>query len=143
MDEKALDNLRDEEKRQEARGRTRKRKRPGRGVRCGRLRTADKIALAQRTEQVFPDGIAREQCVLSHTRPVWRLENGQAVLVPCTARWSSGLARREPVPSQRRACRSSSDIPHLHGHGLPITNIGPVVTRVWTFDRPESPWMKL
>ncbi|MBM3273344.1 hypothetical protein FJY94_08950 [Candidatus Kaiserbacteria bacterium] len=45
--------VREEEKRQEARGRTRKRKRPGRGVRCGRLRTADKIALAQRTEQVF------------------------------------------------------------------------------------------
>ncbi|MBM3273234.1 hypothetical protein FJY94_08365 [Candidatus Kaiserbacteria bacterium] len=49
--------VREEEKRQEARGRTRKRKRPGKGVRCGRLRTADKIALAQRTEQVFPDGL--------------------------------------------------------------------------------------
>ncbi len=68
-----------EEKRQQARGRQRrKRNRP---ARRGRISTADKLALAARTEQVFPVGIAASDCKLSHTRCVWRLENGQAVLV--------------------------------------------------------------
>jgi transposase len=71
--------LRAEEQRQQTRGkRVRKRKRP---LRCGRITTADKIAQAQRTEKVFPVGVAQSDCKLSHTRPVWRLENGQAVLV--------------------------------------------------------------
>jgi len=71
--------MRAEEQRQEARGKKqRKRNRPRRR---GRITTADKIAQAQRTEQVFPAGVAQRDCQLSHTRPVWRLEQGQAVLV--------------------------------------------------------------
>jgi len=34
-----------------------------------------------RTEKVFPAGVPEADCWLSHTRPVWRVENGQAVLV--------------------------------------------------------------
>jgi hypothetical protein len=71
--------LRAEERRQEARGK--KRRKRNRPPRCGRITTADKIAQAQRTEKVFPVGVAQRDCNLSHTRPVWRLENGQAVLV--------------------------------------------------------------
>jgi transposase len=71
--------MRAEEKRQEARGKKR-RKRKDKGRR-GRVRTADKIAQAERTEDVYPDGVARSDCWLSHTRPVWRLEQGRAVLV--------------------------------------------------------------
>jgi transposase len=71
--------LRAEEKRQEARGK-KKRKRKDKGRR-GRVRTADKIAQAQRTEDVYPDGVDPSDCWLSHTRPVWRLEQSQAVLV--------------------------------------------------------------
>ena len=71
--------MREEEKRQEARGK-KNRKRKAKGRR-GRLLSADKIAQAERTEAVYPDGIPRDQCQLSHTRPVWRLENGRAVLV--------------------------------------------------------------
>lgn len=71
--------MRAEEKRQEARGKKR-RKREAKGRR-GRVRTADKIAQAQRTEDVYPDGVAPSDCWLSHTRPVWRLEQGRAVLV--------------------------------------------------------------
>jgi transposase len=71
--------MRAEEKRQEARGKKR-RKRKDKG-RCGRVCTADKLAQAERTEDVYPDGVARSDCWLSHTRPVWRLENGRAVLV--------------------------------------------------------------
>jgi transposase len=70
--------LRAEEKRQEKRGKKTKSKPRGRR---GRVRTAEKIAKAQRTEPVFPEGIAREKCRLSHVRPVWRLEKGQAVLI--------------------------------------------------------------
>jgi transposase len=71
--------LREEEKRQEARGK-KKRKRKDKGRR-GRVPTADKVAQAERTEDVYPDGVAPHDCWLSHTRPVWRLENGRAVLV--------------------------------------------------------------
>jgi hypothetical protein len=71
--------MRAEERRQEARGK----KRPKRNRRSGggRTTTAEKIAQAVRTENVFPVGVPKADCRLSHTRPVWRLENGQAVLV--------------------------------------------------------------
>ena len=71
--------VRAEEQRQEARGKQRPKRKSRQ--RRGRLRTADKIAQAQRTEQVFPVGVPQSDCHLSHTRPVWRLEQGQAVLV--------------------------------------------------------------
>lgn len=72
--------MRAEEKRQQARHpkKTRQRSRPGRR---GRLTTADKLKLAERTEPVFPEGVPRPDCQLSHTRPVWRLEDGRAVLI--------------------------------------------------------------
>lgn len=71
--------LRAEEQRQQARGK-KKRQRQPKGRR-GRLNTADKVKLAERTEPVFPDGIDKGQCQLSHVRPVWRLEQGRAVLI--------------------------------------------------------------
>lgn len=71
--------MREEEKRQEARGK-KKRKRQKK-TRRGRLKTADKIAQAERTEKVFPEGIPESDCHLSHVRPVWRLEDRRAVLV--------------------------------------------------------------
>jgi transposase len=71
--------MRAEEKRQEAR--SKKRRKPKPKGRRGRVRTADKVAQAKRTEDVYPDGVPLSDCWLSHTRPVWRLENGQAVLV--------------------------------------------------------------
>jgi hypothetical protein len=71
--------MRSEEQRQEARGKTkRKRKKP---QRRGRVKTAEKLASAARTEKVFPRNVARDACWHSHTRVVWRLENGKAVLV--------------------------------------------------------------
>jgi hypothetical protein len=71
--------VRAEEQRQEARGQ-RKPKRKKKGRR-GRLRTQDKIAQAERTEAVFPEGVPPSACQRSHVRPVWRLEQGRAVLV--------------------------------------------------------------
>lgn len=72
--------LKAEEKRQEARGKKAKRKKP-QPRRRGRLTTADKLKLAEREEPVYPAGLDPQQCTLSHCRPVWRLEQGRAVLV--------------------------------------------------------------
>jgi transposase len=72
--------LRAEEKRQQTRHPKKKAKRVRKGRR-GRLTTADKVKLAERTEQCFPEGVPQPECQLSHTRPVWRLENGRAVLI--------------------------------------------------------------
>jgi transposase len=71
--------VRVEEQRQAARGQ-KKPKRQRRGRR-GRLRTQDKIDQAERTEPVYPRDVPPDRCVLSHTRPVWRLEANRAVLV--------------------------------------------------------------
>ena len=71
--------MRAEEKRQEARGK--KKRQAKRNGRRGRFTTDDKVAQAERSDEVFPDGVAQSQCHLSHTRPVWRLENGRAVLI--------------------------------------------------------------
>jgi transposase len=71
--------VRAEEKRQEARGRKRRNRK--RGKKRGRKTTAEKVAQAERREKVFPAGVPAADCWLSHVRPVWRLENGQAVLV--------------------------------------------------------------
>ena len=71
--------LRAEERRQEARGKKPKKK--PKPLRRGRVTNAEKIAQAERTEKVFPAGVPRDDCKLSHTRPMWRLENGRAVLV--------------------------------------------------------------
>jgi hypothetical protein len=72
--------MRSEEKRQQARRKNKKTKLSKKGRR-GRLTSADKLKLAERTEKVFPDGVPPQDCQLSHTRPVWRLENGRAVLI--------------------------------------------------------------
>jgi transposase len=71
--------VRAEEQRQEARGK-KKRPRVPKGRR-GRVSSEDKIARAERTEAVYPEGVPPDACRLSHVRPVWRLENGRAVLV--------------------------------------------------------------
>jgi transposase len=71
--------VRAEEQRQATHGKKR-RKKVQRGRR-GRLTTAEKIAQAERTEKVFPSQVPEGECKFSHTRPLWRLENGRAVLV--------------------------------------------------------------
>jgi transposase len=71
--------MRAEEKRQKKRGKN-KLKLSKKGRR-GRLASADKIKLAERTELRFPEGVHSEDCQYSHTRTAWRLENGRAVLI--------------------------------------------------------------
>jgi transposase len=69
--------MRAEERRQQDRKQRRQKPRK----KGGRKTTAEKLARAARTEKVFPSGVPATDCRLSHTRPVWRLENGRAVLV--------------------------------------------------------------
>lgn len=71
--------VRAEEKRQQ--GQHKQKHKLSRRGRRGRITTADKIKLAQPGEPCYPDGIDREQCHYSHTRPVWRLIDGQAKLI--------------------------------------------------------------
>lgn len=70
-----------EEKRQQERANNNPPKLSRKARRRGRLTTDDKIKLAQRTEAVFPEGVPEADCWLSHTRVVWRLEDGRAILV--------------------------------------------------------------
>ena len=70
------------EKREEAsQGKRKSKKSRNRKNPLGRKRNQAKLALASRTEPVFPLGLPKEQCVLSHIRPVWRLENNKAIVV--------------------------------------------------------------
>ena len=72
--------MRAEEKRQRDRGQQNKRKLSRRGRR-GRLNNADKIKMAERTEPCYPQDVPQEDCWLSHTRAVWRLQQGRAVRI--------------------------------------------------------------
>jgi transposase len=72
--------LRSEEKRQQARN-PKNRLKLSRTGRRGRLTNADKLKLAERSEKCFPEGVPEPDCRLSHTRPVWRLEKGRALVV--------------------------------------------------------------
>jgi transposase len=69
--------MRAEEKRQEKKKKTK----PKPKGRRGRFNHKDKLARVERTEQVYPEGVAPEECKLSHVRPVWRMEDGRTVLV--------------------------------------------------------------
>ena len=61
-----------------AEGKPKQRNKP---KRQGRITTAEKIARAAWTEQVYPEDCDPQNCKLSHTRVAWRLEDGRAVLV--------------------------------------------------------------
>jgi transposase len=73
--------MRAEEQRQEAQGKGKPKPKRLQLTRKGRMRSADKLTLAIRTQRCFPEGVLEADCTRSHTRPVWRLENGRAVVI--------------------------------------------------------------
>jgi transposase len=73
--------MRAEEKRQQQEPKKKKNRKFTKIGRRGRISSGAKIKLAERTEPCYPEGLRPEDCWLSHTRVVWRLENGRAVLV--------------------------------------------------------------
>jgi transposase len=62
---------------EERRRRRRRRKKKSPGRRPTQLKFAD----VQRIENIYPPGVRRAECELVRKRPVWRLEDGRAVLV--------------------------------------------------------------
>ena len=58
-----------------------KRRKKQKSSRRGRRTTEEKLAEADRREDVFPEGVPPADCTLHLSRVVWRIENGQAVLV--------------------------------------------------------------
>ena len=77
-----------EEKRQRDAKKPKAKRKKRRGAR--RVSTAEKLKSCQRTEQVYPDGCSPEECWLSHTRPIWQLEDGRAVRVAYEVYRASG-----------------------------------------------------
>lgn len=73
--------MRAEEKRQQAKGALDKKRQRREKARRGRKPSTDKTSQAEQTERVIPEGFSIEECTLSHTRPVWRLKEGRAVLI--------------------------------------------------------------
>jgi len=69
----------DSEERRQDKQRDKKRKQ--KSPRRGRRKTQEKLDSAERTEIVCPAGFSVEECKLHRQRPVWRIENGRAVLV--------------------------------------------------------------
>jgi hypothetical protein len=72
--------LKAEEQRQQARGRHKKPK-DTKKQRRGRRKGEEKLRQAKKVEDVYPEGVPPGQCRLAHTRAVWRLLGGRAVLV--------------------------------------------------------------
>jgi hypothetical protein len=58
-----------------------KRRKKQKSSRRGRRTTEEKLAQADRHEDVFPDDVSPDDCTLHLSRVVWRIENGQSVLV--------------------------------------------------------------
>ena len=70
--------LKAEEQRQNKQSGKRRKQKSERG---GRRTTQEKLDEADRIQIVCPDGFDVEQCKLHRQRPVWRIEEGRAVLV--------------------------------------------------------------
>lgn len=88
------------------RRRTRKRRRK---KSPGRRPTELKFADAERTEDVYPDGVRHKDCQLVRERAVWRLEKGRAVRVGY--RIFAGPGGKEPrIPGVTPRCEYGIEI---------------------------------
>ena len=87
--------LKSEERQTEQAGSTRLKRQ--RSLWRGRVSTLEKLARAGRSDTVLLEGFAIEQCRLVSRRPVWRIENGRAVLVAYENYHGPGGATRSRV----------------------------------------------
>ena len=77
--------------------------------RRGRISTDQKLALATRHEDIWPSDRPRSECHLRYSRAVWRIINGQAVLV--AYRIHAGPSGRVPqIPGVPRRGEYGSEI---------------------------------
>ncbi|NQV25006.1 MAG: hypothetical protein HQ518_11630, partial [Rhodopirellula sp.] len=70
-----------EDKRDAAKRAGGKQRKKQKSSRRGRRTTAEKLVQADRHEDVFPEDVPPDDCTLHLSRVVWRIENGQTVLV--------------------------------------------------------------
>jgi transposase len=80
---------------QERPRRRRKERSPGRRPR------SLKLDQAQRIEDVYPEGVPSQQCVLVRDRLAWRIEQGRAVHVRYRLHRDSGMGRMAELPDVR------------------------------------------
>jgi transposase len=92
-----------EEKRRRRRKRRRKKKSPGRRP------TALKFADAQRTADLYPQGVRRSDCELVRERAVWRLVDGRAVLIGYRIFAGPG-GKEPPIPGVTPRCEYGIEI---------------------------------
>jgi hypothetical protein len=110
-----------EEQRQgEQNGSTRRKKQQS--ERRGRVTTQEKLDRADRTQIVLPDGMAIKDCRLDSVRPVWRIENGVAVLVAYEF-YRGPQGQRGTVPGLLRRCEFGLEILLTLSHQTLITGL--------------------
>jgi transposase len=96
--------LNGETRRRERRKRRRKKKKSP-----GRRPTELKFVDAHRYENIFPDGVRRDDCTLVRERAVWRLVDGKAVLVGyCIFAGPDG--KEPPIPGVTPRCEYGIEI---------------------------------
>jgi transposase len=86
-----------------------KRRTKQKSSRRGRVITQEKLDRADRTEIVRPEGFTVEECRLLSRRPVWRIENGRAVLVAYEF-YRGPQGQRGTVPGLLRRCEFGLEI---------------------------------
>ena len=84
-------------------------------MRRGRITTQDKLDRADRIEVVLPEGFQLGECRLAHHRPVWRIEDGRAVLVAYEID-RDPQRQRGTVPGPLPQCEFGLEIPITLAH---------------------------
>lgn len=93
----------------EAEAKRRRKRRRKNKTSKGRRPTTLKFANAERTQDVYPDGVHRKDCQLVRERAVWRLENGRAARVGY--RIFAGAGGSEPrIPGVTPRCEYGIEI---------------------------------
>jgi transposase len=87
------------------RGRKRRRKKKSPGRRPTKLKFAD----ADRTQDIYPDGVCHQDCQLVRKRAVWRLENGRAARVGYRI-FAASVGKEPRIPGVTPRCEYGIEI---------------------------------
>lgn len=93
----------EEQRRQKRSGGRRRQKSPG------RTPTEEKFAAAQKTENIYPDGLDPATCHLVRERAVWRLRDGKAVRVGYRI-FAGPDGKEPPIPGVTPRCEYGIEI---------------------------------
>ena len=93
----------------EERRRRQRKGRQGRHQSPGRTPTEEKVAAAQKFEDVYPEGVAHAACHLVRERAIWRLIDGQAVRVGYRI-FAGPDGHEPPIPGVTPRCEYGIEI---------------------------------